>query len=142
MTKHALATVLVILGTAVPAAAECVARFKPSETSGAMAGMVLYRFDSHWELQVDTPAQGSLNEMALAIDGVRQPVTFSGGLDDLLFVVSSEESALQLSDEFLAAFARGKTITFTARTETTVERAVYVLNGSGAAVKRLARGCK
>jgi hypothetical protein len=142
MIRPAIVAIAIALPAAPAAAEECAASFKPASTTGAMTAMTIYNFGEHWELQIDTPKQGALADVVVSIDGAAQPVFISGGLDDLLFVISTEESALQLSKAFRDAFAKGSKLTIAARDGGKPEMAAFPLKGSGAAVKRLDHGCK
>lgn len=79
---------------------------------------------------------------ALAIDGVAQPVFISGGLDDMLFVASSEQAALNLSEQFLAIFGTGSELTVSGTLGSKPFSTTFSLKGSAAAVKRLQNRCR
>jgi hypothetical protein len=134
----ALATVV---GSSAAAAAECGARFKAALPDNGVPAMSIFNFGEHWELQFDTPSQQFPENVRLAIDGAAQPVFVSGGLDDLLFVVSSEEAALNLSEEFLASFGAGSELTVSGTLGGKAFQTSFALKGSAAAVKRLRGGC-
>jgi opacity protein-like surface antigen len=141
--KKILATLAVLIAaTASAAAADCVAKFKASAPDNGVPSMSLFNFGEHWELQFDTPSQQFPETVTLAIDGAPQQVFISGGLDDLLFVASSEEAALNLSEDFLAGFAAGSELTASGKLGGKAFTTTFALKGSAAAVKRLKGGCK
>ncbi len=140
--KKLLATLAVLIVSTATATADCVARFEAAAPGSVIPAMSLFNFGEHWELQFDTPSQQFPETVTLAIDGARQQAFMSGGLDDLLFVASSEEAALNLSAEFLASFAAGSELTVTGTLGGKAFTTTFALQGSAAAVKRLKDGCK
>ncbi len=139
--RKAIATLVLLIASTATASAECGATFKAAQPDNGVPSMSIFNFGEHWELQFDTPSQQFPENVALAIDGNTQPVFISGGLDDLLFVASSEEAALNLSEDFLASFATGNALTVSGTLGGQSFKASFTLKGSAAAVKRLRGGC-
>ena len=119
-----------------------MAEFALVKGTGEFTALKLFQFGSHFELQANTPAQGPLDTFAAALDGTPADLHFSLGLDDLLVVISTHKSDLEVSPEFLGKLAKGKTITVTANASGKAASSEFSLKGSAAAIKRLQANCK
>jgi hypothetical protein len=123
-------------------AKECSAVFVPTETTGLVTRMSLFNFGDHWELQFDTPSQLPLLDIKMGLDGVEKKIFISGGLDDLLFNVSSTGKSLDVSKQLLRAIAKSKELTIQGRSLGKPENALFNLENIAEEVKRLTAGCK
>lgn len=139
--KKAIAAAAVLIASTAMANADCGATFKAVAPDNGVASMSIFNFGEHWELQFDTPSAEFPDNVALTIDGDTQKVFISGGLDDMLFVASSAEAALNLSEDFLASFGNGSELTVTGTLGGKAFNSSFALQGSAAAVKRLKGGC-
>ena len=121
---------------------DCRASFALVEGTGQFTALTLFNFGQHFELQADTPAQGPLDKIELAIDG--EPVTIhpSMGLDDLLVGFSTDPAELQVSDALLARLSAGSRVTVSADAGGVAARSDFSLKGSAAAIRRVKGGCK
>lgn len=138
---------MMLLSLSLPASAfaqagDCKASFALVEGTGQFTALTLFNFGQHFELQADTPAQGPLDQIALAIDGEAAEVYPQMGLDDLLVGFSTDQGELQVSDELLARLSAGSQVTVTANAGGVAARSAFSLKGSATAIRRLQSGCK
>jgi hypothetical protein len=78
----------------------------------------------------------------MGLDGVEKKIFISGGLDDLLFNVSSTGKSLDVSKQLLRAIAKSKELTIQGRSLGKPENALFNLENIAEEVKRLTAGCK
>ena len=141
--KHlAFALLLFAAGPAFAQTDDCKASFALTKGTGQFTALTLFNFGQHFELQADTPAQGPLDQIALAIDAEAAEVYPQMGLDDLLVVFSTDPGELQVSDELLARLSAGSNVTVTADAGGVAARSEFSLKDSAAAIRRLQSGCK
>jgi hypothetical protein len=138
-----IAISIFLLGLTGALAKDCSAVFKPLSTTGLVTRMTLYRFTDHYELQFLTPSQLPLLDMTTALDGTKQPVFLSGGLDDDLFMVTDDENGVAISQKTLDAWAKGRTLEIKGHdANDKAESAVFALNGLGMALAKMPKRCK
>jgi hypothetical protein len=123
-------------------AKDCKAEFKPTNTTGLVTRMTLYKFADHYELQFLTPAQLPLLDMVVEVDGGKQSMFLAGGLDDELFIATDDENGVGVTKRTLEALGAGKEIKVSGRNaEGKAESAEFKLKGFMAAVKKMGKGC-
>lgn len=143
--KQVIVALLIVLAVPFDASAqegECMAEFPLVKGTGEFTALKLFNFGSHFELQADTPAQAPLDSFAAKLDGAPAELNFSMGLDDLLVVMSTHQSDLQVSPDFLGKLAKGNRFTVTANAAGKAASGEFSLKGSASAIKRLQAGCK
>ena len=138
---------VLLLSLSLPASAfaqadDCKASFALVEGTGQFTALTLFNFGQHFELQAVTPAQGPLDQIALAIDGEAAKVYPQMGLDDMLVGFSTDPAELQVSDELLARLSAGSNVTVTANAGGVAARSAFSLKGSATSIRRLQSGCK